>query len=280
MLILISDDFILTCLGNDTIRLLCVIRLQSWIILELCRMVRHKNKLIYEQTQPKVGEGIMKKMMLSMLIVGSFVFNAAAQVTTTPTGTTEEIVVASEELENPTSAIQFGFWFDVPGYTKRNDVHGFRWGLPFSGTSNVKGFDWSLFGSHIESLEGLQLSAGYCGSQKESYGAQISLGVCLSHESLDGVQIALFNKGVIHRGWQCGVVNVDEQVRGVQHGIVNVIDSLKGYHAGIVNIVLGRSIGPQIGLFNYAERSDFQFGLININKSSVMPVMIFVNFSN
>lgn len=222
----------------------------------------------------------MKKMMLSMLIAGGFAFSAAAQTAATPTETTEEVAVVYESSEDTANAFQVGFGFDVPGYTKRNDVHGFRWGLPFSGTSSVKGFDWALFGSHIKSLEGLQVGTGYCGTLKESSGMQASLGACISGERFDGVQVALFNKGVGHRGWQLGVVNIDDQVDGVQHGIVNIVNELKGFHAGIVNIVKGRSMGPQMGLVNYAERSDFQFGLININKSSVMPVMIFVNFSN
>ena len=220
----------------------------------------------------------MRRTMLCMLIAGGFVLSTATQAVANPVKKRENVVVC-ENAEDTANAVQFGFWFDVPRYTKRNDVHGFRWGLPFSGTSSVKGFDWSLFGSHIKSLAGLQIGTGYCGASEKSIGAQLSLGACISGERFDGIQISLFNKDVEHRGWQCGVVNLGDQVDGAQHGVVNIANILKGFNVGIVNIVTERCMGPQIGLVNYSNRSNFQLGLININKNSVMPFMILFNFS-
>lgn len=190
--------------------------------------------------------------------------------------------------------VQIGFWFDVPGYTERVGVKGFRFGFPFSGTSPVRGFDLSLFGSDVSSLDGAQISVGFCNTSSASYGLQTALGTCLNKGHFDGVQISLFNKAEISRGWQVGGSNLSNDVDGSQLSIVNVTEQLKGgqvslianiakqvngFQVSVVN-VLTRSIGPQIGLVNVAERSSFQLGLININEKSSLPFMILFNFSH
>jgi len=254
----------------------------------------------------------MKRMMLmSMLAAGSFMFSTvgiaaerccSSAADNLETDSVKMVEAVSAEQENITvevdandaaqpkkvivpkpskdsdSVVQFGIWFNFPGYTKRNDVNGFRLGLPFSGTSAVSGFDLSLLGSHIRNLDGLQMSSLYSGTSGKSDGVQLSLGACLNNEVFNGVQVSLFNKGVVHRGWQVGLVNLDEQADGVQFSLVNVVDVLKGFHAGIVNVA-NRSMGPQIGIFNYAGRGSFQLGLFNVNTTSRMPFMLLFNFS-
>ncbi|MFA7232257.1 MAG: hypothetical protein WC071_13380 [Victivallaceae bacterium] len=227
-----------------------------------------------------------KKMMLAGLVaVGCFAFNASAQTAAVPAekakvqveATKATVPVEAVKTEN-SSPIQVGFWFDVPGYTEKYKVHGFRLGFPFSGTSMVSGFDLSLFGSHINNLDGAQVSIGYCGTSAKSYGLQAAVGVCMNTGHFDGVQLSLFNKADVSKGWQVGGGNVTDDIDGAQVGLANVVDKVKGFQAGIVNVVT-RSIGPQIGLVNYADRSSFQLGLVNINKKSGMPFMILFNYS-
>lgn len=189
---------------------------------------------------------------------------------------------------------EFGLWFDVPGYTKRVGVNGFRLGFPFSGTSPVRGLDLSLLGSDVSSIDGAQISVGFCNSSKSSYGLQAAVGACINNENIDGVQVSLLNKGKLNRGWQIGGGNLSDNVIGSQLGIVNVTEQSKGgqvslitnvaeqndgFQVSLVN-VLKRNIGPQIGLVNVADRSNFQIGLINVNLDSPIPFMIIFNFSN
>jgi hypothetical protein len=213
-----------------------------------------------------------------------FSFQVVGQTTQTPPekanipAKTSKGAVASETAKNEhSSPIQIGFWFDIPGNTERVKVHGFRFGFPFSGTSHVSGFDFSLFGSDCVGVDGAQISIGFCNTSTKSYGFQAAVATCLNKGNFDGVQLSLFNKAEQSKGWQVGGGNVSNNVDGVQFGLTNIVNRLKGFQAGIVNVV-DRISGPQIGLVNYADRGSFQLGLVNINNKSSMPFMILFNF--
>ena len=263
------------------------------------------NRFMYLSLKLKKGRIMLRKRSLACLMAIGFVaLQSFAQ--------TPDVVSASPEQPNnqvkastlPISAepqkvaewtpFEVGFWFDVPGYTQRVGVNGFRLGLPFSGTSPVRGLDLSLFGSDISDLDGAQMSVGFCNTSSKSYGLQAALGACLNKGHFDGIQVSLFNKADISRGWQIGGANLSDDVNGSQLGIVDVTEQLKGgqvsllasiakqvdgFQLSLVNVVT-RNIGPQIGLINVAERSNFQIGLFNINEKSPMPFMILFNFSN
>lgn len=198
----------------------------------------------------------------------------------------------SQKVESWTP-FEVGFWFDVPGYTKRVGVNGLRLGLPFSGTSPVRGLDLSLFASDVSSFDGAQISAGVCNASNANYGLQTSLITCVNGGKSSGVQVSLVNDSDKFIGWQIGGANTSKEVNGSQLGVVNVSQELKGgqvsllaniakqvdgFQLSLVNVLM-RDIGPQIGLVNVAERSNFQIGLVNVNGNSSMPVMILFNFS-
>lgn len=75
-------------------------------------------------------------------------------------------------------------------------------------------------------------------------------------------------------------VNIAESFYGVQLGMVNI---LKRQHDDAA-IQLGfynqsGKNGVQLGFLNNGgDNATFQFGLININKNGLLPVMIFLNF--
>lgn len=245
---------------------------------------------------------LRKRSLPCLMAIGFIALQTFAQ-TTSPVSSEQpnnQVKTSSEAVSaQPQKAVEWtpfevGFWFDVPGYTKRVEVKGFRFGFPFSGTSPVRGLDLSLFGSDISSLDGAQMSIGFCNASTKSYGLQTAIGTCLSKEKFDGVQISLFNKSEISRGWQIGgaslskdidgsqlsIVNITEQLKGGQVSLLtNVAEQVNGFQLSVVNVVT-RNIGPQLGLINVAERSNFQIGLFNINKKSPMPFMILFNFSN
>lgn len=245
---------------------------------------------------------MLRKSSLACLMAIGFVALQTFAQTTSQVSSEQpdnQVITSSEAVSaQPQKAVEWtpfevGFWFDVPGYTKRVGVKGFRFGFPFSGTSPVRGLDLSLFGSDISNLYGTQMSIGFCNASTKNYGLQTAIGACINKGLFDGVQISLFNKAEFSGGWQIGgaslskdiyggqisIVNITEQVKGGQVSLLtNVAEQVKGFQLSVVNIVT-RNIGPQLGLINIAERSNFQLGLFNINKKSPMPFMILFNFS-
>lgn len=227
---------------------------------------------------------LKKMLLLYLLAIVSFSFQVVAQTplihqekAKNPAKTKDAVSTETAKYDG-SSPIQIGFWFDVPGNTERVKVHGFRFGFPFSGTSPVSGFDLSLFGSDCVSLDGAQISIGFCNTSAKSYGLQAAVGVCMNKGNFDGAQLSLFNKAEQSKGWQVGGGNISNDVDGAQIGLTNIVNRVKGFQAGIVNVV-DRISGAQVGLVNYADRSNFQLGLVNINNKSSMPFMILFNFS-
>jgi hypothetical protein len=96
-----------------------------------------------------------------------------------------------------------------------------------------------------------------------------SLAICGNDQDrVSGLQFALFG------------YNYAKSLEGVQLAFVNIQDGQHGEFAfqwGAYNQAAKNGI--QIGLINHGQNNaTFQFGLLNINKGGLLPIMIFVNF--
>ncbi len=148
---------------------------------------------------------------------------------------------------------------------------------------NVWGNIWGDYGNNY----GLSLN-GYA-EGGHNYG--IGLGVYQKFRRNSGLTIGIFN-GVAYGnyGLQAGVINfcsngsyVPGTVNGntgVQFGLVNICDEIRDEYGegGKVTAVHPVENNLQIGVWNQAD-SGWQFGLLNHNRRSPIPWMIFANYS-
>lgn len=112
----------------------------------------------------------------------------------------------------------------------------------------------------------------------------IALGIpVISFRNLSGASLAICgNDTKKTSGFEFAFLgfNRAESLEGVQLAFVNLQDGQHGdfsFQMGAYNQA-GKN-GIQLGFINNGkDNATFQFGLININKNGLLPVMIFVNF--
>ncbi|UQA62254.1 LA_2272 family surface repeat-containing protein [Polyangium aurulentum] len=133
-----------------------------------------------------------------------------------------------------------------------NIVSGPVRGMQLTGVINV---GTSVFGAQGASIN---VAAG------PLHGLQVG-GVDISGP-LRGAQIGGINIAAGSAvGTQIGGINVSGDFTGVQMSAVNIANGdTTGVQIGAINVSTGRLRGAQIGLINYADRSSFSFGLVNI----------------
>ena len=114
------------------------------------------------------------------------------------------------------------------------------------GVSFIPGIPSSANNSNIG---GIRIGIPIAGGQNKVCGLEFAIFCCMSQE-LYGVQFApLF----------CTA----DDIYGVQASPVTVANKVKGL---------------QFGLFNYSDDASFQIGIINYNKSSILPIFPIINF--
>lgn len=229
---------------------------------------------------------MLKKMILVFLpVFVGLSFNVYSQnqpalpvKTKVSTDTLGDVTTVESYRIDDWASVQIGFWFNAPGNTEKVRVNGFRFGFPFCGTSPVSGLELSVLGASSVSLEGTQLSFGFCNTSTKSYGLQLAGGLCMNKGDFEGTQVSFFNMSEYSKGFQAGGVNLSNDIDGTQIGIANIAQRNEGFQAGVLNVV-NRGRGTQIGLINYADRNDFQLGVLNFNNKSLMPFMFLFNCS-
>jgi len=160
--------------------------------------------------------------------------------------------------------LQIVFWPGIPPYTDKA-VYGVRTGFPVSGgTGAADGIEITPILSYSDYVYGVQLS-GFMNHSKIAEGVRCGF-VNVSTEWTKGLQLGVLNLNFQNStGLDLAVVNTaSKNMRGVQLGIVNYVSNQKGV---------------QLGIFNSAEWSSIQFGLINIIKNGWLPFFPFFNFS-
>ncbi|MDD5727565.1 MAG: hypothetical protein PHV59_03285 [Victivallales bacterium] len=171
-----------------------------------------------------------------------------------------------------------------------DNVYGLALAFPVSSNKNNYGLATGIWGR----------SAKHCGIQfnavnlaNELNGLQVGLAGIISapeEEASTGVQLNVFyNLSETLFGIQGGLVNQSGRLNGTQLGFVNIAD--QGVQFGVVNVFNSRRMlegmnsyqsdaQVQVGLYNHsANRSTFQFGVLNYNKDSLIPYFPIFNFS-
>jgi len=160
--------------------------------------------------------------------------------------------------------LQIVFWPGIPPYTEKA-VYGVRTGFPVSGgTGAVDGIEITPVLSYSDYVYGVQIS-GFMNHSKITEGFHCGF-VNASTEWTKGLQLSAINLNFQNStGVDLAVVNAtSKNMRGVQLGVVNYVSNQKGL---------------QFGVFNVAEWSSIQFGLINIIQNGWLPFFPFFNFS-
>ncbi len=135
--------------------------------------------------------------------------------------------------------------------------------LSFNSFADEKAIDtnsWDFFGivlfpgvptsSNDCNIAGIRAGLPISGGQNEVRGIEFAAIGCMT-ESLYGIQTApIFCTGKVIRGLQASPVNIADKVRGLQFGI-----------------------------FNASKDASFQIGILNYNKSSIIPFLPVINFS-
>ncbi|MFT4704954.1 MAG: hypothetical protein ACI81R_002662 [Bradymonadia bacterium] len=116
----------------------------------------------------------------------------------------------------------------------------------------VRNFSFTLAGSRIAGLRGLEFGLLYNRETSFAQGLQISVGANIVEGEVRGVQ------------WS-SVFNYAETLVGLQWSGVNIArDGVVGAQVGAVNYTRGRVKGLQLGFVNVAASSAVSIGLINI----------------
>lgn len=172
-----------------------------------------------------------------------------------------------------------------------DNVYGFSFALPVSSNKNNYGIAAGIWG-RSKTHYGMQCNI--INLAEELGGLQIGLfGIIKVADGSDlgssGVQLNLFsNTSEALLGFQSGFVNQSGRLNGGQLGLVNIAD--QGLQFGMVNVLNSPKIGKgfdshqtdariQIGIYNHSNSGSFQFGVINYNKNSLIPVFLLFNFS-
>ena len=118
------------------------------------------------------------------------------------------------------------------------------------------------------------------------YGLNLNLLISFQHESVYGLNVALFNSMDYSdsAGITVGLATQCEKHYGLLLGVTTVASRNYGLQCGVLNIVTGGGSREavnflQVGLFNRAG-SGLQFGLLNYNPNSAVPLMLIFNYSN
>lgn len=180
-------------------------------------------------------------------------------------------------------------------------------GLNVGGIANwsegdIKGMNVAVV-NVSENMTGLNVAP--FNKSKETVGANIS--AFNWSENTTGFNMAAFNRTNDMTGFNLGAFNVANNVTGMNLGAVNFNGgNVEGLNMGAVNVtsenVTGSNIGAinvtsgssssDFGAFNYADTTNFQFGLINATKhleglqigvinvamNATVPVLPLVNF--
>jgi hypothetical protein len=143
-------------------------------------------------------------------------------------------------------------------------------------------------------VEGAQIAVG-SNVADQLLGAQFAVGLNLVRERYYGLQGGLINMANEAHGAQLGLVNGAKRVTGFEAGLVNTAQSFKGLQAGLVNTTVDSSTdslglqlglvnvstghvrGSQIGLVNYADKADSQFGLISVTRDGGIHPIVYAS---
>jgi hypothetical protein len=159
------------------------------------------------------------------------------------------------------------------------DVHGARFNVLYGETSNVKGVNLSLGLSEMQNFTGVDVGLFFGVSHVKQNFKGLAINFVNWHEGQD-------------RGVNMAFVNSANKVSGINFGGVNLNNGTDGLNWGGVNVVRGQSL-VDIGIINYAERTHFQFGLINATHhleglqiglvnyaaNGILPILPLVNFN-
>ncbi|MRG98390.1 LA_2272 family surface repeat-containing protein [Polyangium spumosum] len=148
------------------------------------------------------------------------------------------------------------------------------------GTNVVPHLSANLLAGLATGLDGLEIGLGLNIERAFACGVQISTAANIVAGPVRGVQAAIgLNFATSLRGVQmggvdivagpvfgvqAGAIDIAGDVVGAQVGALNIGGAVSGVQLGAVNVAAGPVRGAQIGVVNYAERSSFSFGLLNI----------------
>jgi hypothetical protein len=142
---------------------------------------------------------------------------------------------------------------------------------------STKGVQLSGVYNHVlNNASGLQVGGLVNQSHTFSYGIQLA-GLANFDSTATGLQAAgIINKCHVDKGAAiAGLTNIAPDSSGIQiAGILNVGGNVKGMQlAGFMNIAK-KVRGFQVGFINVADSSDYQIGILNINKNGGKSIAV------
>ena len=156
---------------------------------------------------------MMKKMLLSLALIGTMIFGAQA----------------AEEVKWPV-------WF---AFNDVEDVDVIGWRINwFSGKCDqMTGLDFLGFIGRSTNFNGLQINLLRNDVTDKLAGWQIGCYNSCGQSDLLGLQVGLWNETGTLNGIQAGLVNVAEYGEGFQVGLINRSEDFIGFQVGLLNFI-------------------------------------------
>lgn len=201
--------------------------------------------------------------------VPAFVFALATAFVTPDVFAGENGIPAPIDLW-PTSGgtIALGWALETPWAWYENPVAGIEIGFGFVEAHPFRGVQISL----LNHMEGSGLQIGVLNSSPSITGVQAGL-FNLCTDRMVGLQVGAINNGLRVDGFQIGLVNLSRVLQGGQIGAVNYANEMSGFQVGLVNLARNSCFGVQIGLINWSDADEGDFGALEAGVANITPKM-------